>query len=178
MFKSLFEFKKIGILAIIGYVLYLTLEVTYGAIAGSHKPFWALKGSSSLWMGLNGSILLVLLGYINEIKFLRRLPMFFQSLIGCGLITLVELISGLILNVWLGFDIWSYDNMAFNFMGQICLLFSFYWFILSPFVMYVDDTCRWIFYKIDNSQGTRLEFNCIDYYKALFDFKHSLDVIR
>ena len=46
------------------------------------------------------------------------------------IITVLELITGLIVNVWLRMDIWDYSNLPYNFKGQICLLYSFFgsWF--------------------------------------------------
>jgi uncharacterized membrane protein len=71
-----------------------------------------------------------------------------QSLIGALLTTFVELISGLILNVWLGLGIWDYSNLPFNFMGQICLPFFFAWIALSCVAIILDDYLRyWLFHE-------------------------------
>ena len=60
-------------------------------------------------------------------------------------ITVTELITGLILNVWLGLNVWNYSGLPFNFMGQICLQFSALWFVLSFFGIKAFD---WIRYTI------------------------------
>ena len=50
----------------------------------------------------------------------------------CSLmITVVEFITGVIMNIGLGMKIWDYSKRPFNILGQICLLYSFFWFLLS-----------------------------------------------
>lgn len=50
----------------------------------------------------------------------------------CGaVITTVEFVTGGIVNIILGWHVWSYDHQKANLMGQICLLFSSVWVILS-----------------------------------------------
>lgn len=80
----------------------------------------SLIGASSLWMfivgGLCGLSLFLLHRYGR-----KRLNLFFQSLIGALIITLLELVSGLILNCRLKLYIWDYSTNLVNLMGQICL---------------------------------------------------------
>lgn len=67
-------------------------------------------------------------------------------ILSSGIVTLLELISGIILNVWLKLDIWDYSNLPFNFMGQICLPFSLAWVLLSLIAIIVDDYLRYKFF--------------------------------
>ena len=60
----------------------------------------------------------------------------------CG-ITVIELTTGLILNVWLGLNVWDYSNMPGNFLGQICPQFTVLWFFLSAVGIILDDVVRW-----------------------------------
>ena len=39
--------------------------------------------------------------------------------------------TGVIMNIGLGMKIWDYSKRPFNILGQICLLYSFFWFLLS-----------------------------------------------
>ena len=56
----------------------------------------------------------------------------------CGIaITAVELIIGSVVNIGLGLQVWDYSNVPFNFMGQICLLYSVMWMALSIPAMYL-----------------------------------------
>ena len=48
-----------------------------------------------------------------------------------GIITAVELCSGVLLNTVLGLRVWDYSMRPFNFMGQICIGYTFLWFALS-----------------------------------------------
>lgn len=55
--------------------------------------------------------------------------------IACTLsIITVELLFGLIFNMLLGMNVWDYSGKMFNFYGQICLVYSLYWFVLSTVI--------------------------------------------
>ncbi len=54
-----------------------------------------------------------------------------RALIGTAVITSVEFIFGCIFNYWLKMDIWDYSDKKFNFMGQVCLMYSVLWGLLS-----------------------------------------------
>lgn len=62
---------------------------------------------------------------------LKTKSLFIKGIIGSTFITSVELIFGFIFNIILKKDIWNYSKMPFNFCGQICALYSFFWAILS-----------------------------------------------
>ncbi len=53
----------------------------------------------------------------------------------CGLcalgITAAELVSGCVFNLWLGMAVWDYNGMRFNIKGQVCLLYSAFWMLIS-----------------------------------------------
>lgn len=54
-----------------------------------------------------------------------------KCILGGALITTVEFVTGGIVNVLLGLNVWDYSGRAFDLMGQICPLFSLFWVILS-----------------------------------------------
>lgn len=60
-----------------------------------------------------------------------RLPMWSKWVVCGAAITCVELIAGLIINVWLGLSVWSYKEHPLNIYGQICPLFSLIWVAIS-----------------------------------------------
>ncbi len=62
---------------------------------------------------------------------LKRLPLVKKAFLGCGLITVIEYIYGIVFNKILGKNVWNYSKMPLNLSGQICALYSFFWFILS-----------------------------------------------
>jgi hypothetical protein len=53
-----------------------------------------------------------------------------KLLLGGLMITTVELLFGILLNLRLGWNIWDYSSRALNLKGQICALYSFYWFLI------------------------------------------------
>ena len=87
----------------------------------------------------------MLLGLINE-KYTWDVPLPIQMIIGTFIITLLEFITGCILNLWLGLDVWSYSDMPLNIMGQICLPYMILWFLLSPVCIITDDYIRYLFF--------------------------------
>ncbi len=62
---------------------------------------------------------------------LKDKSLFIKALAGCGFITTVELIFGIIFNVILKRKVWDYSKMPLNIGGQVCALYSFFWLILS-----------------------------------------------
>ena len=54
----------------------------------------------------------------------------FQAALGTAFITAAEFATGLVVNLWLGWAVWDYTKEAGNLLGQVCPLFSFYWFCL------------------------------------------------
>lgn len=120
------------LLAGVGALLYLFIEILY-------------RGHTHWTMGLVGGLCFVLVGLINEFMS-WNIPLWLQGIIGASIITVLEFISGLILNVLLGLGIWDYSKMPFNLMGQICLPFSIAWVGLSILALILDDYLRyWLF---------------------------------
>ena len=74
------------------------------------------------------------------------MPLIRQQLIAASGITAIEFVVGLILNVWLGLNMWDYSNMPGNILGQICPEFMVLWFFLSAFGIFLDDLIRWRFF--------------------------------
>lgn len=123
---------KMIVLLIIGGPIYFCIEMLW-------------RGHSHWSMALVGGICFIAIGAINE-YIPWEMGMVQQSLIGACLVTSIEFIAGLILNVWLSLAIWDYSNLPFNIMGQICLPFFFAWIALSAVAIIVDDYLRyWLF---------------------------------
>lgn len=47
------------------------------------------------------------------------------------IVTTLEFITGCIVNIRLGWDVWDYSSIPMNLMGQICPTFSLMWMALS-----------------------------------------------
>ena len=126
------QMLKLIILALIGGTVYVLIELVW-------------RGHSHISMFILGALCFVLLGGINEF-FSWELGIVWQMLMGASIVTVLEFIVGIIVNIWLGLEIWDYSNLPFNFMGQICLPFSLAWTVLSGVAIIADDYLRyWLF---------------------------------
>lgn len=124
-------------------VLFLFGGISYFLI----EIFW--RGYSHIGMLILGGLCFVLIGSINGYYFkYKKRPILLQLIMSSLIITILELIFGLILNIWLGLDIWDYSNLDYNFMGQICLKYSIKWIFLSlPIIILYDYINYWFFNK-------------------------------
>jgi uncharacterized membrane protein len=93
-------------------------------------------------MFILGGICFVLIGLINEF-YSWELPLWKQMLFATIIITVLEFMFGVILNIFLGLNIWDYGNLKFNILGQISLGYSALWFFLSLPAIFLDDWLRW-----------------------------------
>ena len=118
-----FILKEFIIFIIFG-LMYVTIELLY-------------RGHTHYSMFIVGGICGVLIGLINDNT--PDMPLLPQCVLGAVIITAIELLTGLFLNVYLGLNVWDYSNQPFNFMGQICPQFCIIWCILSILVIRIDD---------------------------------------
>lgn len=61
--------------------------------------------------------------------------------IGSTVITITEFFSGFVFNYCLKLKVWDYSDQRLNFCGQICVLYSFLWALLT---IPVTAVCRFI----------------------------------
>lgn len=97
-----------------GGATYLSLELLY-------------RGRSHGSMFLAGGLCFLLIGHLNRVK--PKLPLLLRALVGAGIVTMVELGAGMIVNRQ--YQVWDYRDQPLNFMGQICPVFSALWIPLS-----------------------------------------------
>ena len=64
-----------------------------------------------------------------------------RCIIGAIAISGIELAVGCVVNLKLGWGVWDYSHLRFNFLGQISLFYSFLWFILAI----ISDMLAWVF---------------------------------
>ncbi len=62
--------------------------------------------------------------------------------VGSAVITLYEFIAGCIVNLRMQWDVWDYSQLPLNFMGQVCALFSIFWFLLSAPAFFICNQLR------------------------------------
>ena len=118
--------RKYFVLFIIGGTLYSLIEIMW-------------RQYSYFSMFILGGLCFITIGIVKEC-FLKSIDsLLIQQVIATLIITLLELLFGLILNIKLGLEVWDYSNIKFNFKGQICFLYSGLWFFLSlPTIIFYD----------------------------------------
>ena len=119
-------------LGVIGSIIYMSLEILW-------------RGYTHWTMGILGGVCFICLGLINELLSWET-PLVLQMLIGGAIITVLELVTGCIVNLWLGWNVWDYSDLPYNFLGQICLPFSILWYFISVIGIIIDDYIRYIYF--------------------------------
>lgn len=100
------------------------------------------RGYTHWSMYILGGLCFVIIGLINELL-TWKIPLISQMFISSIVITVLEFITGCIVNLWLGIGVWDYSDQPYNLLGQICLLFTNLWFLLSLVGIFLDDIIRW-----------------------------------
>ncbi len=98
------------------------------------------RGYSHISMFVLGGICLTLVDIADRAFYrLGTLP----KAVICGLIiSIAELIAGIVLNLYMELYVWDYSNMRFNLLGQICPQFSVMWILLSIPALYLARAVR------------------------------------
>lgn len=123
---------------------YIILLHTGGSIYWLIEIFY--RGYSHYSMYMLGGICFISCGMINE-YFTWEMPLWKQMSISAVIITVLEFIVGLVVNIILKMNIWDYSNLPFNVLGQICLPFMVIWFFLSAVAIILDDYLRYAMFK-------------------------------
>lgn len=126
--------SKYALLFYLGGSIYYFMEVVWR------------DGYSYLASFLMGGTVFVFLGLLNE-TFKWEAPLVVQMLIGTVGITLIEFITGVVVNIWLGLNQWDYSNYPLNILGQICVPYMGLWFLLSLVGIVLDDYLRYWFFN-------------------------------
>ena len=128
---------------------------TLGTLGGTVYVFLELmwRGYSHWSMFLLGGICFIALGLINEV-IPWEMPLTAQMFIGCAIITVLEFITGCIVNLWLGWNVWDYSDLPYNLLGQISVVSSVGWYFLSAVGIVFDDWLRYIFFGEEKPRYT------------------------
>lgn len=118
-----------------GGTIYFLLEVVFKTLRG--------KPEQISWTMLILAILLTIPVERCGEQLPWNVPLWLQALACAVLVTAVELAAGLILNIWLGLDIWDYSHLPFNLWGQICPQFAAVWWFLCMVFIPAFDWLRW-----------------------------------
>jgi len=105
------------------YILLYTIGgIGYGSIE------MIFRGKTHWSMLLAGGMCFCALNKISEMPIKKSWK---KWLLGSAAITSIEFVSGVIVNIWLRWNVWNYSQHVFNLFGQICPLFSCIWFLIS-----------------------------------------------
>lgn len=126
------QLAKYAYLFWFGGSFYITLETIYRA-----RSHWT--------MGVLAGLVFITVGLLNE-KWGWETSLILQVLAGTTIATIGEFITGCIVNLWFGLDVWDYSNMWGNILGQICPQFIALWIPIVLLAIVLDDIIRWRFF--------------------------------
>lgn len=123
---------------------HIIMIVISGIIYYGIEILW--RGYSHWTMFIVGGIAGFLIGEINHCV-PWSISIVGQMVLSTIIVTIIEFVAGCIINIWLGWNVWSYILLPYNLYGQICLLYVNLWFLLSFPVILLDDWIRWKLFK-------------------------------
>lgn len=118
-----------------GGTMYFLLEVVFKTLRGEPEQI--------SWTMLVLAVLLTIPVERCGEQLPWEVPLWLQALACAVLVTAVELAAGLILNIWLGLNIWDYSRLPFNLWGQVCPQFTAVWWFLCLLFIPAFDWLRW-----------------------------------
>ena len=120
-----------------------------GIVYGMLEVLW--RGHTHWTMVLLATILCIPLDLANN-RIPWDTPLLLQSVLGGLTVTAMELLAGLILNIWLGLGVWNYSGHWGNLWGQICPKFALIWCLLAGAVIVLFD---WMDYWMGSGERPR-----------------------
>jgi uncharacterized membrane protein len=114
------NFKKYGLIFTVGAVGYSAIEILW-------------RGFTHPSMAVAGGICFVLIAEIERRFY--NIPYLYKCILGSLSVTIVEFVFGAIFNIMLKQNVWDYSGIKFNFLGQICLLYSVLWGFLTALTL-------------------------------------------
>ena len=99
---------------LMGYFCYSLIEIV-------------MRGYTHWTMSLTGGLVLTVLYAMNS---RRTMTLIGSCLAGSLLITAIEFTVGFFDNIIMRWNVWDYSDMPLNFLGQVCIPFSCFWFFL------------------------------------------------
>lgn len=142
-------FKNL-LLFLTGGSIYYAIEFVWKNFVSTGRTHWS--------MFLLGGLCFLLIGGLNN-YIPWEMSIIKQGCIGSIIVTVLEFIFGILLNIILKLGIWDYSHMPFNILGQICLPFTIAWFFLSLIAIFLDDYLR---YKWFNESKPHYHLRTID----------------
>ena len=120
-------------------ILFCVMGATYYLIE------LAFRGYSHWTMFILGGVCGVLIGLLNEHKLTWDMPLWKQVLYGELIVLPLEFIAGVIVNIWLGWNVWDYSDLWGNVLGQSSPLFALLFAPVILLAIFIDDWFRFFF---------------------------------
>ena len=105
---------RAGCFGVIGSIGYGIIEILW-------------RGHTHWTMVLLGGICFLCMGWINRLS----VPRLVRYLLCAAAVSLLVMVTGCLVNLHMGWDVWDYSANRLNLWGQICPLFSFLWLLLA-----------------------------------------------
>ncbi|MBQ8823760.1 MAG: hypothetical protein IJZ64_00840 [Ruminococcus sp.] len=140
------EFYEFGIMFLMGCFVYSLMEIL-------------ARGFTHWTMTLTGGIVGILLYWLNCTS--PKGTWLLQAVTGAFMITAIEMSVGIVDNLIFKWNVWDYGDMPFNLYGQICLPFSFLWFLVCIPAQWI---CRGVRHRFnfdidDNYYSSTIYYN-------------------
>lgn len=126
------QLPKYAFLFWFGGSFYITLEVLW-------------RGYSHWTMGVLAGIVFIAIGLLNKVWGWET-SLILQTIVGVLIATVGEFVTGCIVNLWLGWNVWDYSSLKWNVFGQICPQFILLWIPIILLAIVLDDLLRWRFF--------------------------------
>lgn len=111
----MFSFKELIFVYGVGGISYSIIEILF-------------RGYTHWTMVLTGGACFLLFYIMN---FSLNIGIIGKCFLASFIITSLEFIVGYFVNIVFKLNVWSYANIPFNYLGQICLLYSGIWFLFG-----------------------------------------------
>ena len=105
----------------------------------------AWRGWTHWTMFLAGGTLFLLVG-LERGKQPCRWSLVSQAVVGGLTITIGEFVTGCIVNLWLGMQVWGYSDKPYNLLGQISLSTTALWCAVALIAVLVYDLAHWLIF--------------------------------
>ena len=79
---------------------------------------------------------------IMDVRLGKSVNTFGKCILGSTIITTIEFVFGCVFNLYYKMNVWDYSHLPFNLFGQISLVFSSLWCLLTYPVLYLGKSIR------------------------------------
>ena len=117
---------------------YIIIFLTGGFGYNILELLW--RGRTHPSMFIAGGLCLLFIYLISQ--YFKEFSLFRKSLLSAAVITTVEIIFGVIVNIRMNLDVWDYSVLPLNLIGQVSLIYSFIWFLSSAVMIKTFDFLR------------------------------------